>query len=185
MFKLVKYAPGRKIDGRLMLTILILKTKGRTHKEIAAITKKSTSTIINYLHRANQNFQEMPEFRAYQMFLDDLVEPAAETIEKYCKGKGEKLGGDLIASFRVLERVGLMPSSDGRANRGQQDDSLNVNNTFNMTTAVNAEININPKEDQDFADGLPEQLRRITGAIKRLPLPGMVSAPGDPQKSGN
>jgi len=153
--------------------------QGIDQKEIAKHFKVSDRSIRTWLRNVEEMIGSSADWAKAAMIGRGYLSLAMKVFEKYLTGKGEKLGGDLEAATKIFQIFKILETAIGKGAAG----ATNIGNQ--IITAINADIVINPEEDEEFARAVPEQLRRIVGVIERLAPRPMVEGPAESEDTDN
>ena len=156
----------------------VMFNQGEAQPTIAEYFKVDVRTIRRWVRNVEQAMASTPEWTKAVMVAKGFLSKSINIITKYLDGKGERVGGDLEAAFKIMRIFKVLEPASlrgaGPVNIGKQ-----------IVTAINADIVVNPQEDEEFADAVPEQLIRIVGALERLSPNKMVEEPTESEDTDN
>lgn len=136
--------------------------QGEDQEVIAKHFKVTDRTVRNWLKNVEQMISVSAEWAKAAMIAKGFMSRSISIVDKYLDGKGEKVGGDLEAVWKLWAVFGILKPASvlGAGNQTNIADKQ-------IVTALNCDIVINPGKDEEFASGAGEQLMRIVRAIEQ------------------
>ena len=156
---------AKKVDADTLKWIVFLWFVANIpQKVIARRWKLSERTVRNYIRDIELQLRDAGGYTWEIIAVRGLIGKSVRVCERYLDGDGEKVGGDLETAFRILGSIDVLKSPAAKEPRGD----LTINQTQTHLTAINCPIDVHPREDSEFVDGLPAELERMDRAIKQL-----------------
>ena len=157
------------------------------HKEIAKLLNRSDKTILNYLNRV-KDFLHSQAGSMMALFKIDttLIEKSTEAVEYILDDRTPELAE---LRWKIIKRIFvnsgvLKPEKVITENGGVPAPSVLIDQR-KIVSAYNVDIKVNPKPNEDFANGAPGQLERIIRAVKQLGPGQGDDISGEPEETGN
>ena len=139
---------------------------GLTQKEIGSILGKSERSIRDYIRHVQKSIYSDASFASARLNILKLISKAARNLNKYIDGSLGTSKEQYDATMRILENAGLLKKGHDK------NGDVNIGNL----TAIQGDIKFENRLDVDFAEGAPEQFRRIVDAVKRLQADQVVES---------